>query len=107
MATLAEPVYFELSWSVLSTIGAANVFFGIFVVSITNFSPIATIPIVTSAATALANGLCFYAFYLASEPLTNQAVASVFADIFWLVSARRRPSFFFFFALSSPCQNTV
>ena len=86
MATVPEPVYFELSWSILSTVGAANVFFGAFVVSITNFSPIAAVPLVTSTAAAVANGLCYYAFYSASRPVTGQAVASAFADILWLVS---------------------
>ncbi|KAK4234714.1 hypothetical protein C8A03DRAFT_47020 [Achaetomium macrosporum] len=80
-----EPLFFELSWSILSTIGAANVFFGILVVSVTNLSPIAAVPIVTSAAGAVANGLCFYAFYLTSPPATNRAVASGFADIMWLI----------------------
>ncbi|AEO56516.1 hypothetical protein MYCTH_92805 [Thermothelomyces thermophilus ATCC 42464] len=83
--TVSDPVYFELSWSILSTIGVANVLFGAFVVSITNFSPIAAVPIVTSIAGAVANGLCYYAFYRTSQPLTNQAVASAFADILWMV----------------------
>ncbi|KAL2176405.1 uncharacterized protein P884DRAFT_278494 [Thermothelomyces heterothallicus CBS 202.75] len=83
--TVSDPVYFELSWSILSTIGVANVLFGAFVVSITNFSPIAAVPIVTSIAAAVANGLCYYAFYRTSQPLTNQAVASAFADILWMV----------------------
>ncbi|KAK3906032.1 hypothetical protein C8A05DRAFT_41097 [Staphylotrichum tortipilum] len=79
------PVFFELSWSILSTIGAANVFFGLLVVSVTGFSPIIIVPLVTSTACAVTNGLCFYAFYLTSPPAVNQAVASVFADILWLV----------------------
>ncbi|KAL2138938.1 hypothetical protein VTI28DRAFT_6025 [Corynascus sepedonium] len=85
MATLEEPVFFELSWSILSTIGSSNVLFGLFVVSITNFSPIAAVPIITSAAAAIANGLCYYAFYMTTQPPTNQAVASAFADILWLI----------------------
>ncbi|KAK3308420.1 uncharacterized protein B0T15DRAFT_391809 [Chaetomium strumarium] len=79
------PLFFELSWSILSTIGAGNVFFGILVVSVTNLSPIAAVPIVTSAAGAIANGLCFYAFYQPSQPATNRAVASGFADMLWLI----------------------
>ena len=81
-----DPVYFELSWSILSTIGAVNVFFGLIVISLANFSLLATVPIISSAAGAVANGLCYYAFYLTSPPVTNQAVASVFADILWLVT---------------------
>lgn len=80
------PVYFELSWSILSTIGLVNVLFGILIVNITNFSLLAAVPIVTSAAGAVANGLCYYAFYLTGPPAANQAVASSFADILWLVS---------------------
>ena len=80
------PVFFELSWSILSTIGAANVFFGLLVVSVTGFSPIIIVPLVTSTACAVANGLCFYAFYLTSPPAVNQAVASVFTVVLWLVS---------------------
>jgi len=82
----SDPVFFELSWSVLSIIGAANVFFGLLVISVTNFSPIATVPLITSTACAVANGLCYYAFYLTYPPAVNQAVASTFADMLWLVS---------------------
>ncbi|KAK3984421.1 hypothetical protein QBC44DRAFT_385750 [Cladorrhinum sp. PSN332] len=81
----SEPVFFELSWSILSTIGAANVFFGFLVVSVTDFTLLAAVPIIASAAGAVANGLCFYAFYLTAPPATNRAVASAFADIAWLV----------------------
>ncbi|KAK4101135.1 hypothetical protein N658DRAFT_426348 [Parathielavia hyrcaniae] len=80
-----DPVFFELSWSILSMIGAGNVFFGILVVSVTNLSPVAAVPVVTSAACAVANGLCFYAYYLPTVPVTNRAVAAGFADILWLI----------------------
>ena len=90
----SDPVFFELSWSTLSIIGAANVFFGFLVVSVTSLSPIAAVPIVTSIACAFANGLCYHAFYLTSLPVTNRAVASGFADIFWLVSNLFCSSFF-------------
>lgn len=86
------PVYFELSWSILSTIGLANVLFGILVVGITSLSPISTVPIVTSAAGAIANGLCYYAFYDESNPKVNQAVASGFADLMWMVRDLLPPS---------------
>lgn len=82
----SDPVFFELSWSILSTIGAANVFFGLLVISVTNFSPIAVVPLITSTACAVANGLCYYAFYLTYPPAVNRAVASAFADMLWLVS---------------------
>jgi hypothetical protein len=81
-----DPIYFELSWSILSTIGAANVFFGLLVIGVTNFSPVAAVPLVTSTAGSVANGLCYYAFYSTSPPVTNRAVASAFADMLWVVS---------------------
>jgi hypothetical protein len=82
---MAVPVYFELSWSILSSIGLINVLFGILVAGITNLSPISMVPIVVSAAGAVANGMCYYAFY-ADYPQTPVVVAGAFADIMWLVS---------------------
>ncbi|EAQ83667.1 hypothetical protein CHGG_10071 [Chaetomium globosum CBS 148.51] len=81
----SDPIFFELSWSILSTIGACNVFFGLLVISVTNLSPIAAVPLVTSTACAIANGLCFYAFYLPTVPSMNRAVASAFADMAWMI----------------------
>ncbi|KAK7418929.1 hypothetical protein QQX98_003632 [Neonectria punicea] len=78
-------VYFELSWSILSTIGIANVLFGFLVCSITSFSQISAVPVVSSAAGAVANGLCYYAFYAEDTPVSGQAVASAFADLLWLI----------------------
>ncbi|KAK2001693.1 hypothetical protein LX36DRAFT_328268 [Colletotrichum falcatum] len=85
MPTPILPVYFELSWSILSTIGAANVLFGLLVVGITSFSQITLVPIVSSAAGSVANGLCFYAYYDGEYSLTNKATASAFGDVFWMV----------------------
>lgn len=79
------PVYFELSWSILSTIGCANVLFSILVVGITTLSPVAAVPIVTSTACAVANGLCYYAFYEFND-VQSQAIASGFADLMWMVA---------------------
>jgi hypothetical protein len=84
-STGVEPIYYELSWSILSTICIANVLFGGLVIGITSFSPIATVPIVTSVAGAVANGLCYYAFYNDSYGTNNRAIASIFADLGWLV----------------------
>lgn len=83
-----DPVYYELSWSILSTIGIANVLFGLMVAGITSFGPVSIVPIVTSAAGAIANGLCYYAFYEEGNSTTTKAVASVFADVLWLVRCR-------------------
>ncbi|KAF4967439.1 hypothetical protein FSARC_5012 [Fusarium sarcochroum] len=82
---MVDQVYYELSWSILSTIGIANVLFGLMVAGITSFGPVSIVPIVTSAAGAVANGLCYYAFYDESNSIHSQAVASVFSDILWLV----------------------
>lgn len=87
MASVAPPAYFELSWSILSTIGIANALFGVLVGGITSFSPVCAVPIVTSIGGAVANGLCYYAFYNESNPILGRAVASVFADMCWMVRA--------------------
>jgi hypothetical protein len=81
----AIPVYYELSWSILSTIGLNNVLLGLLVAGITSFSPISIVPIIVSGACATANGLCYYAFY-ADYSQTPTLVAAAFADIMWLVS---------------------
>jgi hypothetical protein len=86
MASTVPVPYFELSWSILSTIGIGNALFSLLVGAITTFSPIAIVPLVTSIAGAIANGLCYYAFYDDRNPVLNRAVASVFADLTWMVS---------------------
>jgi hypothetical protein len=72
------PIYFETSWSILSTIG-------LIVIGITELSPVTAVPIIVSTANAVADGLCNYAFYAINPPITT-TVAAVFADFFWLVS---------------------
>lgn len=84
-APQSEPLYFELSWAILSSIGLLNILFGFMVIGIVGPTPIALVPMVVSAACALANGLCYYAFYT-HYPTTSTVVASAFADIFWMVS---------------------
>ncbi|KAJ5363639.1 uncharacterized protein N7496_009352 [Penicillium cataractarum] len=76
--------YFELSWSILSTIGLFLTVIGVWAILITRVSPLHLVPIVVSIACAVANGLCYYAFY-AEYPTRQRVVASVFADIFWLI----------------------
>ncbi|KAF5696825.1 hypothetical protein FMUND_15588 [Fusarium mundagurra] len=85
MLSSYDPVYFELSWSILSTIGIGNILFGFLVCNITSFSQISAVPLITSAAGAIANGLCYYAFYAKGNPVKGKAVASAFADLFWLL----------------------
>jgi hypothetical protein len=69
----------------MSSIGLCNVLIGFLVVGITNLTPITIVPIIVSAACAIADGLSYYAYY-ADYPITQTAVAAVFADFFWLVS---------------------
>ena len=76
--------YFEVCWSIFSTICLVNVFFGILVCEITTFTVLAAVPIFSSATGAIANGLCYYVYYN-DHPLVNEVVAAVFADFFWLV----------------------
>jgi hypothetical protein len=85
MSEGTPPPYFELSWAILSTIGLANILSGIVVLGITGTNRIVFVPIVVSAAGALANGLCYYAFY-SNYAVTAKVVAAVFADLGWLVS---------------------
>jgi hypothetical protein len=84
-AATVKPVYFELSWSILSSIGMINVLYGLLIVGITSLNPISAVPIVVSTAGALANGLCYYSAYGHYSPIPT-VVAGVFADAFWLVS---------------------
>lgn len=86
---MGVPAYFELSWSILSTIGLFLTVIGVWAILITRVSPLHLVPIIVSIACAIANGLCYYAFY-ADYPIRQQAVASVFADIFWLVGSHRK-----------------
>lgn len=79
------PVYFEGSWSILSSIGLLNLLYGLMVMGITSVSPISTVPVVVSAAGAVANGLCYYAFYADYGKIATLSAAG-FADVFWLVS---------------------
>ncbi|KAI3576576.1 hypothetical protein IWW34DRAFT_822208 [Fusarium oxysporum f. sp. albedinis] len=77
-------VYYESSWSILSTIGLVNFFFAWIVIGITRLSWLSAIPAIVSAAGAVANGLCYYAWYMNSgKPRTASAYAV--ADILWMI----------------------
>ncbi|PVH71604.1 hypothetical protein DL98DRAFT_577278 [Cadophora sp. DSE1049] len=84
MPASSVPVYFEQSWAILSSIGIVNVLFGFMIIGITSPSPVSLVPIVVSAAGAIANGLCYYAFY-ADYPQTGTVAAAAVADIAWLI----------------------
>ncbi|KAL3470889.1 hypothetical protein BJX99DRAFT_250875 [Aspergillus californicus] len=76
--------YFELSWSILSSIGLFVTFVGIWALFISRPSPLTYIPIVVSISCAIANGACYFAFYT-QHAIPNRAAASGFADFFWLI----------------------
>ncbi|KAH6879400.1 hypothetical protein B0T10DRAFT_496419, partial [Thelonectria olida] len=80
---MSSLVYFEVSRSILSTICVGSIVFGCLVCGITTFAPPGAVPIISSAAGAVANRLCYYIYYQPHPPL-NRAIASVFGDCFWL-----------------------
>ncbi len=83
----AIPRFLKTVEGILSTIGLNNFLVGLMVAGIVGeFSILVLVAIVDSAAVCLANGLAYYAFD-ADFPTINKAVASVFADLAWLVSA--------------------
>lgn len=84
MAAGDIPLYYEGSWSILSTIGLINILFGLMVAGITNYSPITLVPIVVSIAGAIANGLCYYTLY-EHHSVNATTLGGIFADLFWLV----------------------
>lgn len=91
MAATNVPVYFEQSWAILSSVSLINVIYGVMIMGITSPSPITFVPLIVSMAGAVANGLCYYAFY--SNYSRNATVAAAgFADIFWLVSVSDVPN---------------
>ncbi|KFA81648.1 hypothetical protein S40288_09175 [Stachybotrys chartarum IBT 40288] len=104
MSSSSIPAYYELSWAILSTIGLANVFFGATVAGIAGFPRVALVPIIVSAACAIANGMCYYAFYT-DYPIVNTAVASAFADLTWLIQEAGL-SFYSYVILNKVLQRT-
>ena len=84
MADTAPAVYFEESWAILSSIGLINCLIGLMIIGITTLSQIALVPVVCSVACAIANGMCFYAFY-ADYSTTPTVIAGATADFAWLV----------------------
>ncbi|CAG9946856.1 unnamed protein product [Clonostachys rosea f. rosea IK726] len=81
---MAEALFLELSWGVLSSIGIVCLLFGFLIIGITGWSAAASVPIISSVAGCLANALCYYAYYQTHPPV-NTAVASAFADVMWMV----------------------
>ncbi|KAL5335684.1 hypothetical protein BJX70DRAFT_310572 [Aspergillus crustosus] len=83
-AAVPMATYFELSWSILSSIGLFVTFVGIWALFISRPSPLTYIPIIVSISCAIANGACYFAFYT-DNATNNRAAASAFADFFWLI----------------------
>ncbi|KAL4877904.1 hypothetical protein BJY04DRAFT_197064 [Aspergillus karnatakaensis] len=81
---MSMATYFELSWSILSSIGLFVTFVGVWALFISRPSPLTYIPIVVSISCAIANGACYFAFYT-ENAVSNRAAASAFADFFWLI----------------------
>ncbi|KAL4912085.1 hypothetical protein BDW62DRAFT_206803 [Aspergillus aurantiobrunneus] len=81
---LPMATYFELSWSILSSIGLFVTLVGIWALFISRPSPLTYIPIIVSVSCAIANGACYFAFYT-ENAIPNRAAASAFADFFWLI----------------------
>ncbi|KAF5650924.1 hypothetical protein F25303_4185 [Fusarium sp. NRRL 25303] len=100
-------VYYESSWSILSTIGLVNFFFAWIVIGITRLSWLSAIPAIVSAAGAVANGLCYYAWYMNSgKPKT--ATAYAVADILWMSKIQEAGlSFYSYIILKQVLQNKV
>lgn len=85
--TTAALPYFNTNWAILSTIGISLCFVGVLVLGIKGrVTALLLVPIVVSAACAIANGLHYYQTFV-DCPTINQAVALVLADIAWMVSA--------------------
>jgi len=78
------PIYFELSWSILSSICLFECLISIAVIKLYGKSSVMLVPLVVSIAGAIANGLCYYAYYSDYEA-TGRLVAAAFADYFWLI----------------------
>ncbi|KAF5681349.1 hypothetical protein FDENT_8120 [Fusarium denticulatum] len=98
-------VYYESSWSILSTIGLVNFFYAWIVIGITRLSWLSAIPAIVSAAGAVANGLCYYAWYMNSDKAKTAAAYAV-ADILWMIQEAGL-SFYSYIILKQVLQNKV
>ncbi|OAQ57513.2 hypothetical protein VFPPC_18213 [Pochonia chlamydosporia 170] len=77
--------FIQLNVGVLSIIGLCNVLVGLMVAGISGgFTALLLVPIIASAACALAQGLDYIKY--TDYPVVNKAVANVFANLGWTVS---------------------
>ncbi|KAJ3535406.1 hypothetical protein NM208_g7142 [Fusarium decemcellulare] len=77
-------VYFDSNWAILSTIGLITMLFSVLILGITKLSYLSVVPLVVSAAGAIANGLSYYGQYENTQPTTSAAVWAV-ADVLWMI----------------------
>ncbi|KAF4987137.1 hypothetical protein FDECE_15581 [Fusarium decemcellulare] len=82
-------VYFDSNWATLSTIGLITMLFSVLILGITKLSYLSIVPLVVSAAGAIANGLSYYGQYENTQPTTSAVVWAV-ADVLWMVSQFNR-----------------
>src|SRR4051812_19826406 len=75
-------IYFENSWSVLSSTALLLLLGGILVILMIGLSALSVVPVVVSAGASVGNGLCYYAFY-SDYSWHAEMVAGVIADIGW------------------------
>ncbi|OAQ62465.1 hypothetical protein VFPPC_16660 [Pochonia chlamydosporia 170] len=87
----ATPLYFEESHAIISTIGLVWVLLGITIASIKGrLSAVLLVPIIVSAACALANGLRYIA-YFGERSLVTTTIADLFAEFFYLIQETGLP----------------
>lgn len=84
-STITPNSYFEHSWSILSSIGLFATVMSMFVICMTSLTLLTVVPVVVSVACAVANGLCYYAFYT-TYAIKSRMAASIIADLTWVVS---------------------
>ena len=75
-------IYFENSWSILSSSALLLFFAGILVILIVGATALSIVPVVCSAGATLGNGLCYYTFY-SNYNWHAKMLAGIFADIGW------------------------
>ncbi|KAG5460234.1 MAG: hypothetical protein BJ554DRAFT_7739 [Olpidium bornovanus] len=81
---MAAEVYYETCWAILSTIGIFCAFTTVWMMAVFGWNKMLAVPLVVSCACAVANGLCYYAYY-APYPEDGRRVAAAAADAAWLV----------------------
>ncbi|KAH7009376.1 uncharacterized protein B0I36DRAFT_378583 [Microdochium trichocladiopsis] len=94
MATQVQAPFFETTYATVSVIGLNNVFVGLIIAGIVGeFSVVLLVPIITSAACALGNGLGYYAWG-SDYPVVNRAVAAAFSNFTWMTTRLHNTSSF-------------